>query len=70
VSGPWDAGVERDPSEAAIRLDTQLARLHEALKLRNDFFNSAYYVERIIAQRRLILVSIGMALLLAMRWRS
>jgi hypothetical protein len=49
VSGRWDAGVERDPSEAAIRLDTQLARLHEALKLRNDFFNSAYYVERIIA---------------------
>lgn len=43
-------------------LNTSLAYLREAMRLRNDFFNGAYYVERIIAQRRLILVTVGVAL--------
>jgi hypothetical protein len=34
------------------------------MKVRNDYFNNAYYVERIIAQRRLILNSIGISVLL------
>jgi hypothetical protein len=39
--------------------------LRQAMKVRNDYFNSAYYVERIVAQRRLWLAGLGIALLIA-----
>jgi hypothetical protein len=48
--------------------------VRQATKVRNVYFGGAYYVERIIAQRRLILVCFGMGLLVVAlvvgRWAS
>ena len=69
VSG-WEAKASRALLKQAGKAagpadDLERTLLRVAMKVRNDYFNKAYYVERIVAQRRLWLASIGIVLVAA-----